>query len=153
MTSPMSERSAHSPRRARRQGRSHIGASGWSYDHWQDRFYPKDLAKKDRFAFFASRFETVELNATFYRLFQESTFRKWAGQAPDGSLYVRFHGSPEMYSSAYDDKTLADWAARLSRELRSGRDIFAYFNNDIDAHAVDNARQLCKLLHGKTGSC
>jgi len=43
----------------RRVLRRHLG---WSYDHRQDRFYPEDVAKRNRLALFASEFETVELN-------------------------------------------------------------------------------------------
>lgn len=251
-----------------KRGKLYIGTSGWSYEHWQDIFYPEKLAKKNRFDFFTSRFSTVELNATFYRLFPEKTFEKWAIQAPNKFLYavklsrwithlkrlkdiqndlqtfltrasllekhlgpiliqlppsmhrndellhqfldrlndtqkalkkkfrvtvefrhpswlndeiyeiltennialcladmpkiefprrltsnftyIRFHGRPLLYQSLYPDKILNQWADWLAAQIYDGKDVFAYFNNDYQAHAVQNARQLQQLLDRKT---
>jgi len=55
----------------------YIGTSGWHYDHWQDRFYPKTLTKAKWLEFYASHFTTVELNNTFYRLPSETAFTTW----------------------------------------------------------------------------
>ncbi len=66
----------------------HIGTSGWSYGHWKGRFYPEKLAKSHWFHFYAKHFNTVEINATFYRRFQDKIYHKWREQAPDGFLYV-----------------------------------------------------------------
>ena len=45
-----------------------IGCSGWSYAHWQNRFYPLGLRRRHWLAYYSRRFDTVEVNATFYRL-------------------------------------------------------------------------------------
>ena len=66
----------------------HVGTSGWSYDHWKGCFYPEDLAKNRWFHFYAEHFNTVEINATFYRRFKDKTYHKWREQAPDGFRYV-----------------------------------------------------------------
>jgi uncharacterized protein YecE (DUF72 family) len=71
-----------------KRGKAYIGTSGWSYEHWQGVFYPERLPKKDRFAYFAAHIPTVELNATFYHLFPEKTFRGWAEKAPPEFLYA-----------------------------------------------------------------
>src|SRR5579863_3305423 len=65
-----------------------VGTSGWCYGHWRRRFYPRELAPNDWFAFYAQHFDTVELNATFYRLPERRTFEKWAAQAPPGFVYA-----------------------------------------------------------------
>lgn len=65
-----------------------IGTSGWIYDHWQGCFYPQGLAKSRRFDFYAARFNAVEINATFYRTFQDPTYLKWRARAPQGFGYV-----------------------------------------------------------------
>jgi len=57
--------------------RYYIGTSGWHYDHWQDRFYPKTLTKAKWLEFYASHFTTVELNNSFYRLPSETAFATW----------------------------------------------------------------------------
>jgi len=59
----------------------YIGTSGWHYDHWQDRFYPKTLTKAKWLEFYASHFTTVELNNTFYRLPSEAAFTTWYGSS------------------------------------------------------------------------
>src|SRR6187402_3704663 len=45
----------------------HIGTSGWSYDHWVDILYPKSASSLERLDAYARRFQTVEVNNTFYR--------------------------------------------------------------------------------------
>ena len=62
----------------------HIGTSGWQYDSWRGRFYPKDLPQSEWLPFFAARFETVEVNNTFYRLPQRETFVRWREKTPPG---------------------------------------------------------------------
>jgi uncharacterized protein YecE (DUF72 family) len=65
-----------------------VGTSGWSYDHWRGGFYPDKLAKNRWFDFYAVRFNTVEVNATFYRRFKDSTYQNWRDRAPEGFRYV-----------------------------------------------------------------
>jgi uncharacterized protein YecE (DUF72 family) len=60
----------------------YIGTSGWHYDHWQDRFYPKTLTKAKWLEFYASHFTTVELNNSFYRLPSETAFTTWHDSSP-----------------------------------------------------------------------
>jgi uncharacterized protein YecE (DUF72 family) len=69
-------------------GTAHVGCSGWSYPHWRGRAYPPDAPPRRWFGIYAERFDTVELNATFYRLPSESTVRSWADQAPAGFTYA-----------------------------------------------------------------
>lgn len=59
-----------------------IGTSGWEYAHWRGRFYPDDLPRERWLEFYAERFDTVELNASFYRLPAAETFEGWARRAP-----------------------------------------------------------------------
>lgn len=64
-----------------------IGTSGWSYAGWRGKFYPRGLAAARWLAHYAGLFDTVELNATFYRLPAPEQFAKWAAQVPDGFLF------------------------------------------------------------------
>jgi len=68
--------------------RIHIGTSGWSYAHWKDAFYPKGLKAKDRFRFYAERFDTTEINGSFYRLPTEAAVAAWAESAPPGFIFA-----------------------------------------------------------------
>jgi len=69
-----------------------IGTSGWSYDHWTDVLYPPGLPSARRLARYAEVFDTVELNASFYRWPKDSTFTGWRDQLPDGfTMSVKAH--------------------------------------------------------------
>jgi uncharacterized protein YecE (DUF72 family) len=61
-----------------------IGTSGWSYDHWTGVLYPAGLAQRDRLAHYIRAFDTVEVNATFYRWPPPSTFASWRRRLPEG---------------------------------------------------------------------
>jgi uncharacterized protein YecE (DUF72 family) len=64
-----------------------IGTSGWAYDDWRSRVYPDGLADRDRLAWYAGDFPTVEVNASFYRLPSPDTFANWRVQTPPGFLF------------------------------------------------------------------
>lgn len=70
------------------RGRIHIGTSGWSYNHWSGVFYPEDLGSKNRLSFYARIFSTVEVNYTFYRLPEETTFSRWKDTVPEGFVFA-----------------------------------------------------------------
>ncbi len=57
--------------------RLHVGTSGWSYADWAGRFYPPGVKDADRLAYYATRFDTVEVNATFYRLPSQAMISAW----------------------------------------------------------------------------
>lgn len=59
-----------------------VGCSGWNYKSWRDRFYPKGLAANKWLEFYAERFDTVEINNTFYRLPERETFADWRVRMP-----------------------------------------------------------------------
>ena len=61
-----------------------LGTSGWSYPSWRPGFYPEGMQQADFLRFYASRFDTVELNSTGYRLPSADQFRRWADAVPDG---------------------------------------------------------------------
>lgn len=62
--------------------------------------------------------------------------------------YLRFHGSEGLYYGCYSDEELRQWAEKIAG-LGVGR-VYAYFNNDADAHAVHNAQALACLLTSLT---
>ena len=64
-----------------------IGTSGFIYEHWRGRFYPP-AARGSELEFYAERFDTVELNVTFYRMPSAATFRSWAARVPENFLFA-----------------------------------------------------------------
>lgn len=234
-----------------------IGCSGWVYQHWRGLFYPDKLAVKRWFAFYASEFDTVEINNSFYRLPKAETFDLWREQAPPGfcyavkanrfltqakklkeceepiarmmapfrhlehtlgpvlyqlpprfkvnlerlesflqivpkdvtnvfefrdtswycdavfallerhgasfcahdmpglasprlaigpAAYLRFHGGLAKYYGRYPDERLLDWADWIAEQARAGRTVWAYFNNDPEAHAIHDAQTLRAMV-------
>jgi len=59
-----------------------IGTSGYNYPEWKGSFYPKDLAAAKMLPYYAERFNTVEINYTFYRMPNETLVAGWAAQTP-----------------------------------------------------------------------
>ena len=59
-----------------------VGTSGFDYRDWRGAFYPRFIRPTDRLAFYAERFETVELNVTFYRMPAADAFRGWRDAVP-----------------------------------------------------------------------
>jgi uncharacterized protein YecE (DUF72 family) len=76
-----------------RTGRHYVGCSGWVYRDWRGVVYPEELPQRRWFGHYATMFDTVELNATFYRMPPVSTVDRWAAQAPLGFVYAVKLGS------------------------------------------------------------
>ena len=239
-------------------GSIRIGCSGWNYRHWRGVFYPDDLRARDWFAYYADRFDTVEINNSFYRLPKAETFDSWREQAPTGfcyavkanrfitqakklkdceeplanmiaptrrlertlgpvlfqlppslhlnldrleaflkllpadlthvfefrdaswyiddtralldrydagfvahdfpgkasprwaagkAAYVRFHGGVGKYYGRYPRATLRSWRDWMRRQESGGRPVWAYFNNDGDGAAIEDAQALKAMLN------
>lgn len=64
-----------------------IGTSGWSYKEWAGGFY-RGLKSSEQFHYYTTRFSTVEINATFYRLPALKTVHGWREQAPPGFVFA-----------------------------------------------------------------
>ncbi len=241
-------------------GHARVGCSGWVYKDWRGVVYPADAPARTWFSLYAERFDTVEINNTFYRLPAASTVEGWAAQAPPGFCYalkvgqfgshrmklkdaaswlprhlerveqlgghlgpnllqlpprwkrnverleeflvaapptirwavelrepswlhddvfevlashgaalcihdllpdhprelttdwtyVRFHGPDALrhpYRGAYSGPALRAWAEWIDDVRGGGRDVYAYFNNDIEAHAFTDCRRLTEMVH------
>ena len=237
-----------------------IGCSGFHYNHWKNLFYPEDLPKSQWFDYYMERFNTLELNVTFYRFPRLNVLQNWYKKSPKnfsfsvkvpraithykqfhgtermlgdvyrtvsdgleeklgpvlfqlpgrsiyteermqrivGSIdpsfknvlelrhpswwneavykilakhkigfcgmshpelpdeviqnisvvYYRFHGTPQLYRSPYKLPFLKKIVAEIEGNKRT-RKAYLYFNNDIDASAIKNARQVQKLVAGQ----
>lgn len=233
-----------------------IGCSGWTYADWTGPFYPSGTKDRDRFAYYATRFDTTEINGSFYHLPSEATVAGWRERAPEGFLYawkvsrfithnkklkdveasvglvfgrmaplgehggpalvqlppqlhrddarlaaflkllpkagrhcvefrheswydpavfrilsdfdaalcisdhhsapapwevtasfayVRGHGPGGRYVGRYPERELAGWAARIAGWRGEGRDVYAYFDNDVKSAAPMDAQALMRL--------
>jgi uncharacterized protein YecE (DUF72 family) len=242
---------------------AHIGTSGWSYKHWKGVIYREGTPGTKWLEVYAERFQTVEVNNSFYHWPRDETFAAWRTRLPEGFLmsvkaprplthyqklhepgpwlarmsgslhrlgkkmgvllvqlpptfayhlerlkrfldevtfsyklafefrhpswdrdevyellerrgaaycvmsgphlpcilrltapfvYVRFHGTDTRarYAGGYPDDELRIWAKRMAQWEEQGREVFAYFNNDVHGHAVRNAETLRTMLDAIT---
>jgi uncharacterized protein YecE (DUF72 family) len=65
-----------------------IGCSGWNYPHWRERVYPKGVPQRRWLEHYATLFDTVEINNTFYRLPNVSAVQGWVEQSPPEFLFA-----------------------------------------------------------------
>jgi uncharacterized protein YecE (DUF72 family) len=241
----------------KRPGRARVGCSGWTYAEWKGEFYPDGVRVKDRLRYYASQFDTVEINGSFYRTPGPTAAPAWDEQTPEDFVfawkvsrfithikrlkdveepldfaysrvrqlgpklgpallqlppsmridlkrladflpllpkdhrhtiefrhdswytpkvfellgehdvalcisdhhhapapwevtasfaYVRGHGPGGRYKGRYPAEELKRWAERIAGWRHSGRDVYAYFDNDIGVAAPPDARALVGLL-------
>lgn len=66
-----------------------IGISGWSYREWRGgSFYPKGLSQTRELEYVGERFNSIEINATFYKLQSPASFRKWRDAVPNDVVFA-----------------------------------------------------------------
>jgi uncharacterized protein YecE (DUF72 family) len=65
-----------------------IGCSGWLYNDWRGTFYPARLPQRCWLPYYATKFDTVELNGTFYRLPEAARFSAWRKSVPRDFLFA-----------------------------------------------------------------
>jgi uncharacterized protein YecE (DUF72 family) len=68
--------------------KTRIGCSGWNYEHWRGRFYPERLSESRWLEHYARSFETVEVNATFYRLPTRKATERWTRATPEDFVFA-----------------------------------------------------------------
>lgn len=66
----------------------HVGCSGWNYRSWRSSLYPHDLPARRWLERYAESFDTVEVNATFYRLISREAVARWVAQTPRGFMFA-----------------------------------------------------------------
>ena len=65
-----------------------IGCSGWNYAHWREVVYPTGLPPARWLEHYATLFDTVEVNATFYRLPKRDSVARWVEQTPPDFVFA-----------------------------------------------------------------
>ena len=66
----------------------HVGTSGYNYPEWRGSFYPARMPASAMLRFYAERFATVEINATFYRMPAAETVAGWAETTPPAFVFT-----------------------------------------------------------------
>src|SRR5215467_2027545 len=60
-----------------------FGTSGFSYKEWKGQFYPDNLPDKQMLSYYATRFNSVEIDSTFYRMPTAKTLEGWRDATPE----------------------------------------------------------------------
>jgi uncharacterized protein YecE (DUF72 family) len=118
---------------------AYVGTSGWSYEHWDGVLYPSGTAPRERLLVYADQFDTVELNASFYRWPRPASFARWrrrvppaftmSVKAPRGLTHAKRLYAPE----AWIERITAGW-----HELAEHRAVLLVQLHP--AHSRDDAR-------------
>jgi len=67
---------------------AYVGCSGWNYREWRGPFYPSGLPTHEWLEAYSQRFDTVEVNSTFYRLASREAVSNWVAQTPPGLIFA-----------------------------------------------------------------
>ena len=99
-----------------------VGTSGYSYKEWKGSFYPDDLPAAKMLPYYAERFDSVEINNTFYRMPAAAMVEKWGQQVPDGFTFVlkapqRITHQKRLAGAEADVAHLFDVAETLGEKL------------------------------------
>ena len=81
----------------------HVGTSGYNYEAWRGSFYPEDLPSRGMLAYYAERFDSVEINYSFYRKPTPKILEGWAAQVPE-----RFRFALKAWQRITHQKRLRD---------------------------------------------
>jgi len=92
-----------------------VGIGGWSYEPWEETFYPSDLPKAKQLEYASRQVTAIEINATFYRTQSAASFKKWAAATPDDFMF-----SVKAPRAAVQRKDLREAAQSIEWFFNSG---------------------------------
>jgi uncharacterized protein YecE (DUF72 family) len=126
-------------------GRIHVGTSSWADPGFVEEWYPEGLPAPERLAFYAERFEAVEVNSTFYAVPAQRTVARWAEQTPaDFSFDVKLHRLLSRHSA--DERSLPADLRRRARTNERGR---VLLGPRLEAALADRIAEAVAPLGGK----
>lgn len=98
----------------------HLGTSSWNFDEWRGVFYPEKMTAKDFLPYYVGKFNSVEVNTSFYALPRQSTVDGWLENVPPGFTF-----SLKLPRSISHDKKLVDCEAETRDFLAIQRQLGA----------------------------
>ena len=104
-------------------GRIRASIGGWTYEPWEETFYPADLPKKSQLNYAARQVTAIEINGTFYRLQKPAVFAKWRDDTPEDFVFSikapRYLTYRKVLSEAVDSvpRFLASGLSELQQKL------------------------------------
>jgi uncharacterized protein YecE (DUF72 family) len=75
-----------------KRGTAFVGISGYDYTGWRGRFYPEELPARRWLEYASRRFDSIELNGTFYSLKSPAVFERWVSEVPDNDFVFAVKG-------------------------------------------------------------
>ena len=129
----------------------HIGTSAFTASGWEQSFYPEGMKPADYLSYYATKFDTVEVDSTFYRTPSKATVQGWRNKTPDGFVFAA--KVPQVITH---DKVLVDCDAEFSQFIETmdllGEKLgplllqFGYFNKSIFRGVNDFLARLLPFL-------
>jgi uncharacterized protein YecE (DUF72 family) len=92
-----------------------IGIGGWVFEPWRGVFYPRGLPQARELSFAGENLTGIEVNGTYYGTQKPATFRKWAGDVPDGFMF-----SLKAPRFATNRRVLAEAGPSIEKFVESG---------------------------------
>ena len=120
-----------------------VGTSSWADPGFVEEWYPRGMAARDRLAWYAERFDAVEVNSTFYAVPDLGTVARWAQVTPEGFTFdVKLHRLLSRHAAPLDSlpKELRD-AARVNARGRVALD------PGLEAALADAILEAVRPLH------
>ena len=103
-------------------GRLFVGTSGFAYKEWKPEFYPADLKAGDMLSFYSRRFNSVEINNTFYKMPTEKVLAQWREQTPeDFSFTLKAPQRITHFARLKNVDETLDFFLRTSRDAMGAR--------------------------------
>lgn len=93
-----------------------LGSSGWTYSSWTGPFYPHDFAPRLKLEYYAARYPTVELNASFYRWPPDTSFTGWQRRLPEG-FEMTVKAPKALTHTAHLRDPDGEWARTIGHSL------------------------------------
>jgi uncharacterized protein YecE (DUF72 family) len=98
-----------------------IGSSGYSYDDWRNHFYPPDLPKNKMLDFYCQYFQTVEINASYYRIPTQNIFQRMADKTPLNFEFIIKTHQETTHRRQENEKALNQLIEAVKPMIDSGR--------------------------------
>jgi uncharacterized protein YecE (DUF72 family) len=128
-----------------------LGTSSFTADGWNGAFYPKGMKSADYLGYYSSRFDTVEVDSTFYRCPTIEAVNNWARQTPPGFIF-----SLKIPQTITHQKILVDCDKEFEEFIGAAHVLgeklgplvfqFAFFNDSVFSSPVQFISRLNAFL-------
>ena len=124
-----------------------VGVGGWSFEPWDETFYPAGLSKAKQLQHMSRTLTAVEVNGTYYSSFKPETFAKWRDETPDGFVFsLKAHRFSTVRKTKEDMKTSIELF--LDQGITQLKDKLGPINWQFPGNAQVRPRALCEFPVG-----